>query len=235
MPVDPNQHVQPPASFLSTTSVSPPLHARPSPFPNWHSHHITKSSRYPLSHHHLCLLTSCHTVKIFTPCPRLLHPQRMLGWRKSLILGSSTCTNTGSNGPRPSVFCPTTEATAQATILWPKFSAGGFGGCTQEDGCFTGRVAIEIWFCGPGISGTSRSDRIPHISCNNWSAECVSGANFHTTAIAIAEVVPTRTPSLTGTNLVHTPMASTPSLANPESTQDLHEEQGHICDDRGGN
>ena len=51
----------------------------------------------------------------------------MLGQRKShkqpLIPGSSTRTDTNFNLPRPSVFCPNTEATAQAIILRANLSA----------------------------------------------------------------------------------------------------------------
>ena len=143
----------------------------------------------------------------------------MLGWRKSHkqppISGSSIRTDTSFNLPRPSVFCPTTEATAQAIILRAKFFCGGFGGCTREE------VAAAL------VAGQQKSgrhpetcvssnfshsyDRITHINCNNLSPAVPTSISM---ALVTAEDTPTRTFALAEATPIHTPTTSIPILVN---------------------
>ena len=199
----------------------------PSSLSTWHSPNFT--SQRLLASRHLCHSSS--------PPPNVIPHGTVFSlsrWSSATptappyqISGPSTCTTDTSysyNSSCSSVFCPTTEATTQATILRTTLSAGGSGGCTREGEA----ASLTAWQHKSGsASRTSLGPISAAIAPDTVTASLTStptavllnapaGPSSITTALTTAEVARTRTAHLQDQHPVHTP-TSLAYVSRPEA------------------
>jgi len=233
VPVGSNRNIQSPAPFLSTSSVSPSLDAQPSP---------------PVSVPQVAL-PSPHNVVMASATPSSVSPNVMPHNQDSHAMSPSLASSGHagvaqiSQAPpsqvpvsvqTPSPMPPVPQSSAQQPKPPPRRQSYGlnFLQVDLEDAREKKRAAALA--TGQRRSGSAAGASPGPVSAaiapTTVTASPTSTATAGlpnapaaptsiSTALATAEVAPTRTPSLTGATPVHTPTASSPSLVHRDLRQ----------------